>query len=595
MNILYITSVVILFALIMLLPKTKEKTNFIKTVAITVICFFAYNTFICYLLNFINIPITLFSLFIVNIVINILLLCIIIKKKEIQKYKIEKRDVITFGILLIIVLICIGVNFRNLTRIRYISMESVQHYKAAREFSENTTLFDKATENTSTSKSHMPMGYVNVGILFKVFRPLIGVVSLYKIYILFEAVIYLLTGMMFFYLIEKICKERKQFVIGILFSIVYLIGYPLNSLICGFHYLLIGILYFTSILYIMKEIIIPEKINFTYSVIILMLLNIGLIFSYALFCPMIYLAEFAYFIYKYKKDKNKKKFMIFTIITLILTGLMGCDIILYQRFKEIGATGIALEGWIYKNDWYNIILFIPFTIYYLLKLLKKENIFQKCLLVFFVIFIIVLTIGKHMEICSSYYYYKNSYILWVLVLYTALKSMINLINKKSIWEDIIKVFTIFYIALLIISILSMKTYIKVEGKTDENISTIMEIFTLNATNMNVDASFISEEEIEAMKKFETIAESNWREKDLLLLLPSPTQTLWTRALTGYEGAGNPNIEIYINEWNDNNKYKYLMLLTTREPYEIVKGKIKLDNTQIIYQNEAAIIYLRNGE
>lgn len=594
MNILYITSVAILFILIMLLPRKKEKSNFIKTLIIITICFFAYNTFICYILNFVNMPITLLSLSIINIFISIIALINILRKKNIQKYEIKKRDVIACLALFIMVLVCICINFRGLTRIRYISMDSVQHYKAAREFSENTTLFNKATENSSTSSSHMPMGYVNVGILFKVFKPLVGVVSLYKIYILFEATIYFLAGIMFYYCIEKLCKTKHQIIIGILFSIVYLIGYPLNSLISGFHYLLIGILYFTAILYFMKELIIPEKINFLYSIVILSLLNIGLIFSYALFCPPIYLAEFAYFIYKYRKDKNKKHLILFIIITLVLTGLMGCDIILYQRLKAMGETGIKLEGWIYKNDWSNIILFMPFTIYYIAKIAKKENIFEKSLLIFFIIFFVLLAIGNKIGICSSYYFYKNSYILWMLILYTALKAIICLANKKNICKDIINIFTIFYISLLIISILSKNTYIKTEGKTDENMSTIMEIFTLNLTNMKVDSSFMSKQEIEAIKEADILIESKWKEKDLILVLPNPTQALWVKALTGYEDTDNSNIVQYINKWN-NNEYKYLILLNKRQPYETVKKMLKLDDSKIMYQNEEATIYLRNGE
>lgn len=38
-----------------------------------------------------------------------------------------------------------------------------------------------------------------------------------------------------------------------------------------------------------------------------------------------------------------------------------------------------------------------------------------------------------------------------------------------------------------------------------------------------------------------------------------------------------------------------ILLRKREPYEIVKERLKLDDTQIIYQNEGATIFLRNGE
>ena len=136
------------------------------------------------------------------------------------------------------------------------------------------------------------------------------------------------------------------------------------------------------------------------------------------------------------------------------------------------------------------------------------------------------------------------------------------------------------------------TYIKTEGKTDENIFTMMEIFTLNFTNMKVDANFISKEEIETMKELNIRVNNNWK-KETILVLTAPTQTLWIKALTGHEGINNSNIKFYINKWN-NNEYKYLMLFKSY-PYEIVIERLKLNKSQIIYENEGATIYLRNGE
>jgi len=78
---LYVFSVILLFLLVFLLPRTKEKNNFIKVLIISIICFFAYNTFICYLFNFINIPITLLSLTIINFIVDGILLFEIIRKK----------------------------------------------------------------------------------------------------------------------------------------------------------------------------------------------------------------------------------------------------------------------------------------------------------------------------------------------------------------------------------------------------------------------------------------------------------------------------------------------------------------------------------
>ena len=145
-----------------------------------------------------------------------------------------------------------------------------------------------------------------------------------------------------------------------------------------------------------------------------------------------------------------------------------------------------------------------------------------------------------------------------------------------------------------ISILFVSTYIKTEGKTNETIFTSMEIFSLNATNMKVDAGFVFKEELEAFEKINDIIKDKWKEKDYLLILPGHTQNLWAKALTGHTGVDSYDINENIKRWN-NNEYKYLILFNKRNLYEYVTESLKLDNTEIVFGNEGATIFVRNGE
>ena len=170
MSILYVITLIILITLVILVEKSKEKIEIIKTLAITGVLILAYNCFAWYILNLANIPITLLNLSIVNLVVSLIILCKIIKDKTIQRYKVKKRN-ITIVMLMLLVLVTLIVTYQNfgkLTRIRYVSMDAREHYKAAREFSENEFLSNKAVENNTTSKELMPMGYTNAGIIFKI-------------------------------------------------------------------------------------------------------------------------------------------------------------------------------------------------------------------------------------------------------------------------------------------------------------------------------------------------------------------------------------------------------------------------------------------
>lgn len=138
MSILYVISSLLVFTFTILIKKTQEKLEIVKTTIIALVINIAYNAFICYILNLINIPINLLNLSIINFIVSIILIFIIKKNGHIQKYNISKFHIIIVLIFIIITIGIIYINFHGLERIRYISMDAREHYKVAREFSENT-------------------------------------------------------------------------------------------------------------------------------------------------------------------------------------------------------------------------------------------------------------------------------------------------------------------------------------------------------------------------------------------------------------------------------------------------------------------------
>ncbi len=586
---LYCISSILLFLLVMFVPKTKEKINIIKTLVIFFIGVLAYHTLVCYCFTFVNIPITLTSLSIINFILSIIIIGYIIKKKQIQKYYINKKDILVTIIILFVVFLMSAVNFRLFTRIRYLSMDGMQHYKAASEFSENTALFYKAKENSTTATSHMPMGYVNVGILFKILKPWLGSISLYKIYILWETWIYFLVGMIGYFCIKNKLKRTNEWLIGILFLIFYLIGYPLNALISGFHYLVIGILYFMAIFEFFLHIMPKKEIKQMYKVLILSLFNLGLIFSYCLFCPVIYLAEFIYLIIEYKNNRNIKQFFLFFIFALILTGLMGSHISIIERAKDSIALGIQLDGWIYQNNWSNIILFLPFTIYYLLSIIKeKGRVFEKSVYILFAMFFMLLALGTWFKLCSPYYFYKNYYILWFLLFFTNICGMIEVLNQNDLKKYVVSAFTFFYLFSFCLSCTFINSYIQPEGKEKEGLSDIMQIYTFNKTNMLIDTPFVSKEELNLLSISEKELEYEWKGREDFLFIGTPSQERWLQALTGYYDTIFPNVLEKIENWN-NGKYQYILVFNKEVPNEIMNYIVSTKHLEFICQNEAGFL------
>lgn len=590
MSIIYIISILILFTLTILIKKSNEKLEITKTLIIIGTIMLAYNTFVCYILNLINIPITLLSLTIVNLLISIALIIKLIKNKQIQKYKASKTNIVVAILFIIITTLILHINFDDLTKIRYVSMDAREHYKSAREFSENTSLSNKARENNTVGEAFMPMGYVNAGILFKITNPYIGTVQLYKIYILFEAFVYLLTGLMFYILVEKHCKNVNAKIIALIFSIIYVLGYPLNAWISGFHYLVIGILSIETIIFIMSE---KDKLYLGYHIIVMLLLNFGLILSYALFCPFVYLAEFVYYVYEYIKAKDKLKLFILVISTLILPGMIGVSYLIIPSFGKVGEF-IALEGWIYKSLWSNLILFIPFAIYSIYKSIKnKEFTHENILFILLILYMLILFIGMKMQKCSEYYFFKNYFILWLMLIYLNTKGMIQFIETK-IGMYIVNIYIIIYLVIFGVSIYSINTYVMQEAS--DSLNNTMQIFTFNKTMMFAkNAEFITNEELELYSSIEKIIEGKWNEyNNEILFITDPTQERWIQSLTRYKNILFDDVQYAINNLNENT-YKYIVISKNRDTYRNINQYLNRERLQLIYETKDGEIYIKQGE
>lgn len=583
MSIIYIFSLILIFVLGILMKKSKEKVEIISVLTIFFTLVLPYNTFVSYIFNLINIPITLLSLSFVNIMISILFLIKIIKDREIQKYYINKTNMLVLILFIIITVTVVGINFGNLTKIRYVSMDAREHYKAAREFSENIALGNKQVENNTTG-GLMPMGYVNTGIVFKVLTPFVGTIQLYKIYFIVEAFIYLLTGLMFYLMVEKCLKKLNNKIIGIIFSIIYMLGYPLNAFISGFHYLVIGILLVEAIIYVFMK---NKNMELKYELIIIFLLNFGLILSYALFCPFVYLAEFILYIYRYIKDKKKLNLILFVAITLIIPGIIGVAYLIIPTLGKVGDC-IALEGWVYKNLWSNFIWFIPFAILYIYKSIRnKEFKFDILLFGLLTIYMLVLFIGTKIEKCSEYYFYKNYFIMWLMVIYFNIKGM-NIFLKQEKEKILTNFYTIIYLLIFIISISTRKVYIM--HKPHDDINSTMEIFVFNKTMIcEKNAEFVKKEELDLLTEMESILNGNWKKEDKILFVTDGTQEKWLQSLTGFKNILYEDREYAIKNLKEEN-YKYVVAFENRVVYDKVKEYINKDNMKILYENEIGKIY-----
>ncbi len=597
MNIIYLISINILLITIILIKKIDKKINIISSIIITIIAFMCYQTIIAYLLDLMKTPITLFNMSIINIIlITILWVVYFFKIKKFQSYTIKKRDIIFLIILLIINIPILYRQYGILENFRYISTDSVMHCQAAITFSKSDFLLDSMKNWEAINPTFMIASYVNDGLLMKALVNIIGEFNLYKVYMFTDISYYFMIGYVFYLLItsSKNCNRKSKYILSYVISILFMIGYPLNSIITGFHYFTLGILEFITILYII-EILHGENKKIMY--ILLFLLNTAIMLTYNLLAPIIYLAEFFYFIYEKIKVKEKlltKKSILELIIIFIIPGIIGLSFFLLPRILENivleNQQQLWIDGYIYINYWSNIIIFIPFVIYYIFNKIKNKKINIEMITLFTICsFMFLLLIGLFTGYVSTYYFMKPYFLLNAILLILFYKSLCLIIDRLKLGKIFSLIFISLYCIILILNIIfvnidpnGFKTY-------NESYKKLFDIYNSNKAVMKLIQNEFTEDRIETLKY---IYENKLIEKQNLLYLGDYIDNFLFKMFFTYEnreGIDKPNINEHIQKWNKG-EYEYLVVFLKKSYLNYYSKVLRLQNSKIIFETENCAIY-----
>lgn len=595
MSIIYCICTILLLISAILIKKTQKKLDIVKTITITLVLFLCYQTFISYVFTILQIPITLSSLTIINGILVIAMISKIFYKRQVQEYYFEKKDLIFIVLLLVIVMSISYLDFGFPFNIKYITTDSSIHYISAREFYENESLLLKV-ENIETANAMMPGAYSNIGILFKIFAPLIGEMNLYNIFIGFDIFILFLSGMLFFVTIKKYVKNNITYVLAGIISIIYLLGYPLNNMLFGYFYLGLGVLCINAIIAIMQEW--GEEKTIWKNAVSIFLLCFELFFSYYLFVPPVYGAIFIYYIFYFHKEKGRwfnKSVVVYTLITLVVPTVIG---FLYHVLPGMLSTSqiqvtnaIQLEGYIYRNLYSNVLIFIPFMIYYLVK--EKKLQFDIISIIVFVMYMCVLYIGIFKLNISTYYFFKTYFVLWQFVIYLFFRGICYIAEKKN-GQVLVCSYVSIYILLMIISFFVSNVQItKDTFNKNEKITDVMDIYGINKTVLTEVEIDFTKEELEIL---EYIKQNSLPLKNNnTLIIGNQRQEYWFYALIKYKFKDNLNYATtinYINNWNKGD-YEYLVYFNCSNYYEIYKNDIELDGSEVIFENSSGGIIRRS--
>ena len=606
MQIIYILSLIILVISFILIKKTDKKLNILSFINITIGVMFCYNTFISYVLTFFLIPVTLMSLSIINIVFSIILITLMLYKKQIQKYEIKKIDIIYIAILGIAVLIVSYLNFGFPFNIKYETGDPSVHYLTSEMFAENDSLLitdrDEVYNSFATRKT---VSYVNSGLIMKCLDGIIDPFYNYNIFIIFGIFVLFITAASMYTTISTAAIDKKTHFLAFVVSLIYTMGYPLNSFLFGFEYLSMGILLICLVfdmVYYFKN----QQLKFVYSIIIFALLNFGVFSAYYMFVPFLYPALWLYFcIHSYEKDKSifTKKNIALLIVTLLLPFFLGFiyhitpqiyGVIInanlntetmFNYSSYLTGRGLATYGYIYVNLYSNMLLLLPIPIYLIIKS-WKDNKFAGMNMIFCIAFIELLLFGFIFGKVSIYYLSKNYFALWFILFYLNYKGLVEIYKKyPKISFGIVG----FYTVLIILNLLFVDTTLENrELNPNERLTTVVEVFGANKTILKYKKTDFYKEELELLKYLE----DNISYDNKVEIIGDMEQGYWAYTLTrylnnkeqSYTRKGQNGITLkMLNAKNDIEAADYIIYFNRTDYYKVLQQRIH-ELGDIIFEN-----------
>lgn len=606
MGIIYALSIIILFVGYLLIQKTKNKIDILKQIVLAFVMLLCYNTFICYILTFVTIPITLLGLSIINGIISAIIIAYLVKTKKIQSYKFNKIDMLYIFLLAIVVIIMANINFGFPFEIKYETGDPSVHYLTSQMFAEGDGLLaaEKSDPVYGNFNARKTASYVNSGLIMKCFDGIIDPFYNYNIFIIFGTITLFLTAWMFYSTIGAFVKSNITRFIAFIVTLLYTMGYPLNSYLFGFEYFSLGLLILNAII-ASVDIYQKEEISFKNNLFVFFLLNFGLFTAYYMLVPYTYSALWIYFCYtEYKKQKKliTLKTAILLLVTLLIPFGLGYiyhiapDI--YAVFIKDSATvenaikyqnhlvneGLSVDGYIYVNLYSNMLLLLPFSVIAIFKG-WKENKAVALMTIFDIGFIGILLLGNYFEKVSIYYLSKNYFALWLFLWYLTFKGMMYLEQK----DRLIPIVSVAgYTLIVILHLLFGKTEIAHgEINPNERISRVADIYLANEIILKKPKD-LTTEELEILKYvIDNIPEDKKTE-----IAGDPEQVYWSYVMLQRINDDEPKRygqnkltwkTVFVGERAG--KVEYVVYFNRGYFYKYWKEEL-WENAEMVYENEA---------
>jgi len=550
MEIIYILSIILLGTGFLSFKKSDEKLNILKWITIFIISLMGYNITICMILGLLKITCHLWLLSLINIVFGVSLGYKAFKNKDFQKYTSSKKDWIGFAVLVAIFAVIVVKEIQPQDGgIKFAALDSAIHYRAAKHFSDNLIIFVNCPDKTIFNFNVMQTGaYINDGLLMNVVNGLFGIPE-YYVYEMFDIGILFLSSLAFYALIMDKVKGKLGFALTCGMLWLFMFAYPYNSYMYGFSYLSVGVMFVTGLITVVQMLFSEEKIKTWFTITLIGLLAMGMIFSYCLFVPGVFAAICIYIFIKDFKEDGKTYLKIFKKKTLIVTGILliitlfGIGYLFVPTFFIADQSNLvdALKnpGGMYSELYANFEFYVLFGILYIVDLvlkIKKKEFKIEFLDIFALVFgayFVVAWLAMRFGIASDYYFFKLYYVLWVCILAISIKLINEYVNKKY-FKIILPLYEGAWILLVILTIILKAGTILPQDKKQAIPNYVGVYFEQNYDFKGLIKAFnnFGKDQIETAEILKTI--EDLKAENVLFITGSNYERAWTLAISNLQ-------------------------------------------------------------
>ena len=585
MSISYILSIVYLVVSFLIFKKNNIKISMISSIIYVTCLLFCYNILVVYICSFFNIGGSLFNYSLINIGIGTIINLISFRRKNIQKYYFDKKELISILFIVVVLFIICYFRFRGFTTISYESADSSVHYRHALLFKENLEMLDK---NNSLDLVYgefsgvMPISYVNCGFMMKV----IDSVPTYWLYIFFDCFCLILSALLFFSTVLKIGDKRNCFY-GLILSLVYALGFPLNNLLFGFGYLGLGVMVINLLVLTVSNIKRLDS-NYYLNLILIFMICFSVFFSYYLFMPCIYLGLGIYYIYLWRMKKLKlRELFILGGITLIIPFIMGIIKFIIPGFMDGGVSVVTIagiDGYVYDNKsslYFFLTMSLVMIITCYIRRKKKDYYWFNFLVIS--IYVILFYILYKIDVVSLYYFCKLFYLYWLFVVIYIGKL---LYRRKEF------LYTIF-----VFTIVGMGIVFKGTKNLFSQFLVMNNIFSWNAYSFRDEKIILTKNDLELIKESVKYEDSCVIDNQFIISgkkvknpwIYSITNNIpvydWDNGVSSHLGNDNVRFDF----WLDLEEYKCLIYFDDDKRQVDFKN---YDNLEVLYSNDDGVILMK---